>query len=238
MAKEPVYRIRITHRHWLVALPQCIQFFDSRARRPTKNGETVRGLTSQDQPPPRDAETHLTATSRPCELYEVCNENGNVAPDLATLRRRDLEGRIVESNNPKFPKGKCIIADFGWRSHTISNGKPTGVFPYPLLLPDFGDLPISYGLGILGMPGNTAYFGFLEICDPQPGKTVIVTGAAGAVGSVVGQIAKIKGCTVIGVVGSDEKGKWIVEELGFDHFINYKTADLKKSPSRDCPQRH
>ncbi|XP_018575695.1 prostaglandin reductase 1 isoform X2 [Anoplophora glabripennis] len=84
---------------------------------------------------------------------------------------------------------------------------------------------------------NTAYFGFLEICTPQAGETVVVTGAAGAVGSHVGQIAKIKGCKVIGVTGSDEKGKWLVEELGFDHFINYKTADLDKALDELAPEK-
>lgn len=76
---------------------------------------------------------------------------------------------------------------------------------------------------------NTAYFGLLEICHPKPGETVVVTGAAGAVGSHVGQIAKIKGCKVIGIAGSDDKGKWLTDELNFDHFINYKTANVKKT---------
>lgn len=83
---------------------------------------------------------------------------------------------------------------------------------------------------------NTAYFGFLEICKPKPGETVVVSGAAGAVGSLVGQIAKIKGCKVIGIAGSDEKGKWLTEELGFDHFINYKTDDVEKALKEAAPK--
>lgn len=86
------------------------------------------------------------------------------------------------------------------------------------------------------MPGNTAYFGFLEICQPKEGETVVVSTAAGAVGSLVGQIAKIKGCRVIGITGSDEKCKWITEELGFDTAINYKTADLKKELKAAAPK--
>lgn len=82
----------------------------------------------------------------------------------------------------------------------------------------------------------TAYFGFLDICKPQEGETVVITGAAGAVGSLVGQIAKIKGCKVIGIAGSDKKGKWLVEELGFDHFINYKTANVKEELANVAPQ--
>ncbi|KAJ8947805.1 hypothetical protein NQ314_008548 [Rhamnusium bicolor] len=86
------------------------------------------------------------------------------------------------------------------------------------------------------MPGNTAYFGFLEICTPRVGETVVVTSAGGAIGSHVGQIAKIKGCKVIGITGSDEKGKWLVDELGFDHFINYKTTDVDTALTKVAPE--
>jgi prostaglandin reductase 1 len=86
------------------------------------------------------------------------------------------------------------------------------------------------------MPGNTAYFGFLEICQPKEGETVVVSTAAGAVGSLVGQIAKIKGCRVVGITGSDEKCKWLTNDLGFDAAINYKTADLKKELKAAAPK--
>lgn len=92
-------------------------------------------------------------------------------------------------------------------------------------------------LGALGMPGNTAYFGFLEICRPEAGETVVVTGAAGAVGSLVGQIAKIKGCKVVGFAGSDDKCKWLVDELGFDKVINYKKGNImEKSLKEAAPE--
>ncbi|KAJ8951567.1 hypothetical protein NQ318_020443 [Aromia moschata] len=140
--------------------------------------------------------------------------------------------------NPKFPEGKYVVGDFGWRTHTISEGKtlPNG-FPGAWVVPDFGNLPLSLALGPLGMIGNTAYFGFLELCQPKNGETVIVTGAAGAVGSLVGQIAKIKGCNVIGVAGSDDKGKWLTEDLGFDSFINYKTDNVRKKIKEYAPNR-
>uniref|UniRef100_A0A6P7FDR9 15-oxoprostaglandin 13-reductase n=1 Tax=Diabrotica virgifera virgifera TaxID=50390 RepID=A0A6P7FDR9_DIAVI len=83
---------------------------------------------------------------------------------------------------------------------------------------------------------NSSYFGLLELCQPKEGETVVVSGAAGAVGSHVGQIAKIKGCTVIGIAGSDEKGKWLTEELGFDHFINYKTANIPEELKKAAPK--
>lgn len=144
--------------------------------------------------------------------------------------------KIIESKNPKFPVGKYVVAYYGWRTHTISDGKRIPGWSIPMVLPDFGDLPISLALGVLGMPGNTAYFGVTDILQPESGQTVIVTGAAGAVGSHVGQIAKLKGCKVIGVAGSEEKGKWLVDELGFDHFINYKTDDISKVLQEIAPQ--
>ncbi|XP_028144094.1 prostaglandin reductase 1 [Diabrotica virgifera virgifera] len=138
--------------------------------------------------------------------------------------------KILESKNAKYPPGKYVVGTFGWQTHTVSNDERLR------LVPDLEGLPPSLCLGVLGMPGNTAYFGFLEICQPKPGETVVVSGAAGAVGSHVGQIAKIKGCTVIGIAGSDEKGKWLTEELGFDHFINYKTANVAEELKNAAPK--
>lgn len=144
--------------------------------------------------------------------------------------------KIIQSKNKDFPVNKYIVGQFGWRSHTISEGKSVSpdVMP-PYILPDFGKLPLSLALGSLGMPGNTALFGFLEICKPKAGETVVVTGAGGAVGSHVGQIAKLKGCNVIGITGSEEKCKWI-KSLGFDHAINYKTANLHTALAEAAPR--
>ncbi|XP_066246943.1 prostaglandin reductase 1-like [Euwallacea similis] len=145
--------------------------------------------------------------------------------------------RIIESKNPNFPVGKYVVGSFGWTTHTVATSKLTDEFGLELsLLPDIGNLPKSLGIGVLGMPGNTAYFGFLEICQPKAGETVVVTGAGGAVGSIVGQIAKIKGCNVIGIAGSDEKGKWLTQKLGFDHFINYKTQNVEEELKKLAPQ--
>jgi hypothetical protein len=95
--------------------------------------------------------------------------------------------------------------------------------------------PLPRYLGALGMSGITAYFGLLEICHPQPGETVVVSGAAGSVGSVAGQIAKIHGCRVVGIAGSEEKCRYLVEELGFDAAINYKTEYVRKGLKQNCP---
>ncbi|KAF5307615.1 hypothetical protein FQR65_LT06771 [Abscondita terminalis] len=145
--------------------------------------------------------------------------------------------KIIESKVKGYEVGKYVIGGFGWRSHTIAKPRPKSEPGLPQhVLDDIGDLPLSLYLGVLGMPGNTAYFGFLDVCQPKDGETVVVTGAAGAVGSHVGQIAKIKGCKVIGIVGSDSKGKWITEDLGFDHYINYKNANIKEELAKYAPK--
>lgn len=141
--------------------------------------------------------------------------------------------KVIESKHTKFPAGSYVFGDFGWRTHTVVNPDSEGQRPYKL--PDMGAIPRSLGIGYLGMPGNTAYFGLLEICQPKAGETVVVTGAAGAVGSLVGQIAKIKGCHVIGLAGSDEKCDWLTGELGFDKAINYKAGNVRAALKAAAP---
>jgi NADPH-dependent curcumin reductase CurA len=138
-------------------------------------------------------------------------------------------GQVDASNHPEFPVGTYVSGMFGWQLYAISNGK--GVVKV-----DPSVAPISTALGVLGMPGLTAYFGLLDICDPKPGETVVVSGAAGAVGSLVGQIAKIKGCRVIGIAGTDEKIRYVVDELAFDGGFNYKTEQNYVARLRElCP---
>ena len=135
---------------------------------------------------------------------------------------------MTQTKCEEYPVGSIIYGLFGWRSHTKVN--PNDFAKHNLyILPDFSGLPYSLGIGCLSMPGNTAYFGLLEICQPKEGETLVVTAAAGSVGSLVGQIAKIKGCRVIGFAGSDEKCKWLEEELRFDKAINYKKDDVEKA---------
>lgn len=144
--------------------------------------------------------------------------------------------RIIESKHSKFPVGGYMVGSFGWRTHTVLNPEVQNAELPAYLLPPLGDLPVSLGIGSLGMPGNTAYFGFLELCKPKAGETVVVTGAAGAVGSLVGQIAKLKGCYVIGFAGSDDKCNWLTKELGFDKAINYKKGDMKSALKEAAPK--
>ncbi|GJQ76542.1 hypothetical protein Trydic_g2244 [Trypoxylus dichotomus] len=143
--------------------------------------------------------------------------------------------KIIQSKSSKFPVGQYVVGGFGWRTHTIQKDDiPRTQWRVPYIVDIDEELPLSLALGILGMPGNTAYFGLFEICKPQPGETVVVSGAAGAVGSTVGQIAKIKGCRVIGIAGSDEKAQWL-KSIGFDNVINYKTDDLGKALAKAAP---
>nr|XP_029717545.1 prostaglandin reductase 1-like [Aedes albopictus] len=143
-------------------------------------------------------------------------------------------GKVIDSKNAAFPVGASIFGQFGWRTHTVCN-PATMKTDQPYVLPSFGNLPISLGLGVLGMPGNTAYFGLLELCSPKKGETVVVSGAAGAVGNHVGQIAKNLGCRVVGIAGSDAKCQWL-KDLGFDEAINYKTANIFGELKKAAPK--
>ncbi|XP_068631536.1 prostaglandin reductase 1-like [Battus philenor] len=145
-------------------------------------------------------------------------------------------GTVQESKNPKFPVGAKVVTHKGWCDYTIAKeGLEDRFSGYIYKLPNLDGLSPSLAIGAIGMPGITAYYGFLDICKPKAGETVVVTGAAGAVGSIVGQIAKIKGCKVIGFAGSDDKVQWLEEELGFDKAINYKTADVSKALKEAAP---
>jgi NADPH-dependent curcumin reductase CurA len=139
-------------------------------------------------------------------------------------------GRVVESRNPQFDVGDHVVGLFGVQEYAVAGG--AGVTKVD---PDLAPLPVY--LGALGMPGMTAYFGLLEVGRLEEGETVVVSGAAGAVGSVVGQIAKIKGCRAVGIAGGAEKCEWIVDELGFDAAVDYKTDDVSKALKEHCPER-
>lgn len=138
-------------------------------------------------------------------------------------------GQVMQSNLAQFQKGDIVEGFFGWQEYAVSDGKGVRKIDPQLA-------PISTALSVLGMPGLTAYFGLLDIGKPQAGETVVVSGAAGAVGSMVGQIAKIKGCRVVGVAGSDAKVDYLLRELGFDAAFNYKTTDdYSKKLKELCP---
>ena len=138
-------------------------------------------------------------------------------------------GEVLESNNDQFKPGDIVVNFLGWREYFVSDGAG-------LTRIDPGNAPIQAYLGTLGMPGLTAYCGLLEIGKPAEGETVFVSAAAGAVGSIVSQIAKIKGCRVVASAGSDEKVAWLKEEAGADEAFNYKTTgDLVETVGRLSP---
>jgi NADPH-dependent curcumin reductase CurA len=148
---------------------------------------------------------------------------------IGEVMRAGGAGKVLASKHPKFSQGDLVSGAFGVQQYAVSDGK--GVVKVDTR---FASLP-TY-LGTLGMPGMTAYFGLLEIGKPKAGETVVVSGAAGAVGMVVGQIAKIKGCTVVGIAGGSEKCAFLKSELGFDAAIDYKGEDVKKALKEHCPK--
>ena len=140
-------------------------------------------------------------------------------------------GEIVESNNDGFEVGGFVHGGWGWQDYALSGGGDV----YPV---DPGIAPIQTAIGVLGMPGMTAYFGFLEICKPKPDDCAFISGAAGAVGQLVGQIANIKGCSpVVGSCGSDEKVEFLLQDCGYDAAFNYKTDKDYLAKVRElCPE--
>ncbi|WP_117168117.1 NADP-dependent oxidoreductase [Paraliobacillus sediminis] len=138
-------------------------------------------------------------------------------------------GEVVKSKSTSFKQGDVVIGSYGWQTSYIANENEIRKIDPSLA-------PISTHLGVLGMTGLTAYFGLLDIGEPKEGETVVISGAAGAVGSIVGQIAKIKGAHVVGIAGSEEKVKLLKEELNFDATINYRTtANMEEALKEACP---
>jgi NADPH-dependent curcumin reductase len=149
---------------------------------------------------------------------------------LGGVMRGGAIGFVEDSKNPAFASGDLVQGLLGWQQYYLSaTGKDLTKLPN---LP----IPLDAHFGLLAHIGFTAYFGLLDIGQPKEGETLVVSAAAGAVGSLTGQIGKIKGCRVVGIAGSDEKCKWLTEELGFDAAINYRNGDLYKQLKVACPK--
>jgi NADPH-dependent curcumin reductase CurA len=159
------------------------------------------------------------------------NEGRSYIPpvQIGEVMRAGGAGKVVASKHPAFVAGDIAYGTLGIQEYATLNGAE-------LTKLDASKIPLPVYLGALGMPGMTAYFGLLDVGKPKEGDTVVVSGAAGAVGTVVGQIAKIKGCRVIGIAGGKAKCDYLVEELGFDAAIDYKSQDVKKSLRAHCPK--
>ena len=138
-------------------------------------------------------------------------------------------GRVLESRHPQFQAGDLVAGYTGWQSHAISDGSMLS-----RLAPDMANP--SWALGVLGMPGFTAWYGLLHLGEPKEGDTVVVAAATGAVGAVVGQIAKLRKCRVVGIAGGAEKCRYAVESLGFDACIDHRADDLARQLKSACPQ--
>jgi len=158
------------------------------------------------------------------------NEGKSYVPaiKIGEIMRALALGRVLKSKNPAFAGGDYVYGALGVQEFAVSDGKGLNKVD-----PKLAPLPVY--LSTLGMPGMTAYFGLLEVGKAKAGDTVVVSGAAGAVGMAVGQIAKIKGCRVVGIAGGEKKCQYVVKELGFDSAIDYKSEDVRKSLRTHCP---
>jgi NADPH-dependent curcumin reductase CurA len=150
--------------------------------------------------------------------------------EIGEVMRAAAIGRVVESRHPDYQVGDWVNGAFGVQRYALSDGG--GVVRVDTSL-----APPPVHLGTLGLSGLTAYFGLLDVGRPEPGQTVVVSGAAGSVGHVVGQIARIKGCRAVGIAGGPEKCRWLVDELGFDAAIDYKAGDLRSQLREHAPER-
>lgn len=148
--------------------------------------------------------------------------------DVGEPMRAGVVGEVVESRHSRFSPGDIVTGNLSWGDYATSSAHRLAPID-----PDVA--PISTALGVLGMPGRTAYFGTFDVADVRPGDTVLVTAAAGAVGSVVGQLAKLCGCRVVGIAGSDRKLEWITDGCGMDAGINYKNDDVHAAIADACP---
>ena len=153
------------------------------------------------------------------------NEGKSYVPPvgLGEVMTGGVVGQVVASKNPQFAQGDIVEGRFGWQEYALSDGKTDGARKVDPSL-----APIQTALGVLGMPGMTAYFGLLEVGQPREGETVLVSAASGAVGGLVGQIAKIKGCRTVGIAGGPRKCAYLKDELGFDAAVDHRAANTEK----------
>lgn len=150
--------------------------------------------------------------------------------EIGAPMRGGVVGRVLASRKPGYEAGMLVAGFSEWASHIVSDG--TGMSPFP----EIPGLSIAQTFGTLAAVGPTAYFGLLDIGQPKPGETLVVSAAAGGVGQIVGQIGKLKGCKVIGIAGGPDKCRYIVDELGFDHAIDYKSEDVGAALDRLAPE--
>jgi NADPH-dependent curcumin reductase CurA len=187
--------------------------------------------TPAGEPGPGQALVRVLYLSLDPAMRGWMNEGRSYVPPvgIGEVMRAGGVGRVVASNDPGLAPGDMVVGMTGVQDYAIAKAKDlTKVDPRLAPLPRY--------LGALGMPGLTAYFGLLDIGEPKEGETVVISAAAGAVGAVTGQIAKIKGCRAIGIAGGPDKCRYVVEELGFDAAVDYKNEDVRAGLARHCPK--
>lgn len=190
----------------------------------------------REVPVPDLAEDQVLVKTRyisldPSMRGQMENRADYVAPlQIGDVMRAGGVGTVVATRNRQFPEGTQVTGSFGMQDYAVTDGRQLPLRALP------ADLDPTLALGVLGGTGMTAYFGLLDLGEPKPGDVVVVSGAAGATGSIAGQIARIKGCTVVGIAGSPNKCAWLTEELGFDAAIDYKAQDVGAELTRLCPK--
>lgn len=200
-----------------VGIPQA-EHFEIRSTPVPEIGEgesLVRNLFLSVEPAMRGWVNAASNYSRPVGIGEVM--------------RAFAVGRVVQSRNPKYPEGTVVMGLLGWQEYAITDGSPVRRIVKET------DLPLSLSLGVLGLNGITAYFGLNAVGQPKAGETVVVSTAAGAVGSLVGQLAKLQGCRTVGIAGGDVKRRLCLEEFAYDAAIDYRDPGLEASLAAACP---
>jgi NADPH:quinone reductase len=190
-------------------------------------------IVDAEVPEPKDGEVLLRTRFLSVDPYmrgRMRDQKSYVPPfALNEVIAGGVVAEVIESRAPAFQPGDIVTGMLGWRLYSVARAEVVRKV-------DPNIAPVTTALGVLGMPGLTAYFGLLDIGQPKEGETVVVSGAAGAVGMTVCQIAKIKGCRVVGIAGSEEKNRYLENELHVDATINYKTADIKEAMKAACPK--
>jgi NADPH:quinone reductase len=204
-------------------------------KRPTAlPDESCFKLVTSEIPPAMNGQVLLLTRFLSVDPYmrgRMNDKKSYVAPfQLDEVLAGGVVAEVVESKSQNFNTGDFVVGNLGWQDYSVADEKEVRKINSDIA-------PVSTALGVLGMPGLTAYFGLLDIGQPKHGETVVVSGAAGAVGTIVGQIAKLQGCRVVGIAGSDKKTKYLSDELGFDAALNYKTAfNLRRELKDACPK--
>ncbi|MBN8504855.1 MAG: NADP-dependent oxidoreductase [Burkholderiales bacterium] len=212
-------QIRLAQRPVGLPGPECWQLTEEPVVQPDEGGVLMQTLAISLDPAMRGWMNEGKSYIPPVEIGAVMRAGGI--------------GRVIASKNPAFPEGCLVTGGPGVQDYCLVPADQIKRSGLARIDPRLGS--VSQWLNVLGMPGMTGYFGLMDVGQPQAGETLVVSGAAGAVGQTVGQLAKIKGCRVVGIAGGAAKCEWVVKELGFDACIDYKTGSVRDGLKQHCP---